>query len=292
LSSRNNPEGSVVGTALALLAVAGVGAFALNVHGTRDKFIDAIYPEPTVPTYNAPAPLPSPSSTAIYVQPETTLPLPAAETTLPPTPAEPITMVHIGDSIGVLKFSIGGYEQALAGNGIELLAHDEKGARPIVWGPCETDPASERCEGPAWQWDASKGIYIGAGDAIRSLSHMSEQVALADIVQLDMGQNTLEADLAHDTERMLREAWALSAADGVPATIVMANMAHTNTSYVGPASERNTIIIDVATVLRSEGMDIRIIDVASSGYELDAGGIHPTALGAQQRPNMKHPKSL
>lgn len=282
MQSRRNHEGSVPGTLLAFAVTTGLGALAFNVHGTRDKLIEAVYPEPTVPTYDTLASLPEPSFTTIYVQPEIT---PATLETGPTTSlasTRPITMVHIGDSIGVLKFDAGGYEQTLAVNGIELLAHDEKGARPIVWSPCDTDPASERCEGPAWQWDASKNIYIGAGDAIRSLSHLSEQVAVADIVELDMGQNTLEADLARDTERMLREAWTLSAVDGTPAVIVMANMAHSNNSYVGPAAERNTIIIDIASLLHSEGMDIRILDVASAGYELSSDGIHPTARGAQE----------
>lgn len=230
-----------------------------------------------------------PAETTVASAPETTIAAPPpTETTLPAAvtvPAEqpaslvrPARVVTIGDSIGVLKDEWGDYLQLLEANGIAVLAHDEKGARPIVWGPCDTDATSLWCEGPAW--DAKN--KIGAGDGIRSLERFSVEVNDADAVQLDLGQNTFTRDLPAHLERMLRTAWDLSNQDGIPAAILVANMRHTNTSYVGAADDRNVEITKVVEKLQAEGMDIRILDVQSLQYQLDSGGIHPTALGAQQ----------
>ena len=197
----------------------------------------------------------------------------------PPTPVlRPPEVVEIGDSIAVLKYSYGDFEMKIAAGGVVLTVSDNKGARPQVWWQCDKDPASLACEGDAW--DA--GRHIGVGDGIRSADHAAAAIAAARVVVLDLGQNTFTADLAADTTRIAQHAYELSAVDGIPAIIAMSNMAHTNSSYVGPASLRNQILNDVAANFVAQGKDVRIIDVASVHYQLDSGGIHPTPQGADQ----------
>ena len=195
----------------------------------------------------------------------------------PPSP--PPTVVHIGDSIGVMKFQYGNFAELIQAGGMELLAHDEKGARPMIWDECDRNATSLRCEGPAWQWGGN--THIGVGDGIRSLEHMSDAVIRATVVVIDLGQNTLTNRLDADTTRVIDLAINLSNQDGVPATIVMDNMAHTNNSYVGPAGPRNAILEAVASKFTSVGHDVRILDAAAQHFQLDSGGIHPTVTGAQ-----------
>jgi hypothetical protein len=101
----------------------------------------------------------------------------------------------------------------------------------------------------------------------------------AEVVGFFGGTNTSIDSLAADLERSLRETWSLTAADGVPAVILVPGMTHTATN-LGRADERSAIMQDVINRLRAENMDIRFIDYMAAGLTADAkDGVHYTTAG-------------